>query len=71
MFVIRVSEWKSINQERVPNLLVRIILVGAVVTNKAAEFLVANTQRFVTCSWSKFNPGQVVLLQFVDLPTTT
>lgn len=30
----------------------------------------AHTQRFVSCSY-KFNPGQVVLLQFVDLPTTT
>lgn len=38
MFVIHVSEWKSINQERFPNLLVRIILVGAVVTNKLLNF---------------------------------
>lgn len=34
IFVICVSEGKSINQEKVPNLLIRIILGYAVITNK-------------------------------------
>lgn len=69
IFVICVSEGKSINQEKVPNLLIRIILGYAVITNKPPTSQWLTQQRFITCS-RKLNPGQAVL-HLVDLPTKT
>lgn len=72
VFVICVSEWKSINKEQVPNLVIRILLGYAVVTNKPLKSQRLTHKGLFLAHVSSILVGQPPPpAHLVDLPTKT